>query len=358
MKTDCDPCPSRRALRTVPHARALAVGIVGVLLAARLDPAPTPALAAEPVVLTIGSIVPSQSVWADTLRKAVAEMEERSGGQLRVKMYLGGVLGDDADMIAKMTEGTLDASGLMAVGVEQIVPEMTVLEMPFLFSSLQQVDQLRTWFIETFEAAYHKRGYKLLALLDAGGFTQLYAKEKIETLTDLRRQKVFTWRGSRVHAETFRAMGIEPIPLPPPDVLPELLAGRITVVNSTPLATVALQWHTKIQYVLRVDLRYEPAAVVIRLESWHKLTQAQRKLMLDMFAKYTGPLVTEARRSDDLALFGLVKKARKTILPSAKLREEMREATRDLPERFVQAGLFDAALNERVRLRVAEAVVP
>ncbi|HLY79352.1 MAG TPA: TRAP transporter substrate-binding protein DctP, partial [Caulobacteraceae bacterium] len=100
------PRPAPRALLTL-----LLIGVVGCWLA------PAPA-AAQQVVIKMATLVPEGSSWQLILKEMADKWKTASGGRVVVRLYAGGVAGDDADVVRKIRLGALNAGVLTEVGIE------------------------------------------------------------------------------------------------------------------------------------------------------------------------------------------------------------------------------------------------
>ncbi|MBI2890441.1 MAG: TRAP transporter substrate-binding protein DctP [Nitrospirae bacterium] len=308
------------------------------------------------IVLKVGTLAPKGSTWERVFAETLNDINRATNGRLKFLMYAGGVLGDEEDMVRKIRIGQLDGGGFTVLGAEEIAAETSILELPFFFDSLEQVDRLRSFMEEELGKLYASRGFVLLSLVDQAGFIQMYSKEKVASLADLKSRKPWVWAGNRVHYETYKAMGIEPNPLAVPDVLQGLQTGLINVVTTTPLACVALQWYTQINYVLKVDLRYEPGVIVLAKKTWDSLPAEYRELIMHLSKQYQPKLIDTARRDDQTALGGMRKKGIQIVLPDPALRQEMIQLTRDaVPDVLIREGIFTRAFYEKVRSRLASA---
>src|SRR4030095_3596244 len=95
---------SRRSAATVSR-RHLAMTrrfwLLALLAAALLIPtAPRPA-AAAPKTLKLATIVPAGSVWDKELQHLDADVQKRTEGRIVLRVYPGGVAGDDPDVVRK-----------------------------------------------------------------------------------------------------------------------------------------------------------------------------------------------------------------------------------------------------------------
>ena len=114
--------------------------------------------------IKLGSVAPSGSPWDHALRELAADWNRISGGRVRLKVYMGGIVGDEPDMLRKMRIGQLQAAALTALGLNYVSPEILVLSVPFLIRDDGELDYVlertRPFFTELLE----EQGFKVLAL--------------------------------------------------------------------------------------------------------------------------------------------------------------------------------------------------
>src|SRR5690606_30370815 len=70
-------------------------------------------------------------------------------------------------------------------------------------------------------------------------------------------------------AETFK---FSPIPLSLGDVLTGLQTDLINTVTTSPVAAIALQWHTQIRYITDLPLAYFYALMIIEPKAFNKVS--------------------------------------------------------------------------------------
>ena len=59
--------------------------------------------AAEPTVLRMAAIAPEGTSWARELKAFARNLERATDGAVRVKWYLGGVAGDEAEEVERIS---------------------------------------------------------------------------------------------------------------------------------------------------------------------------------------------------------------------------------------------------------------
>ena len=73
-------------------------------------------------VIKLATLVPDGSVWDRALKNAGVEWSQNTQGRVSLRIYPGGVAGDEPDIIRKMRIGQVQASALTVAGLAQIDP--------------------------------------------------------------------------------------------------------------------------------------------------------------------------------------------------------------------------------------------
>ena len=79
-----------------------------VALALGLASFSAPAQAQE-IVMKIATIAPDDTPWSELLKRYAKAVEEKSGGRINVKVFLGGALGDENETVIKCKRGQVQA---------------------------------------------------------------------------------------------------------------------------------------------------------------------------------------------------------------------------------------------------------
>ena len=122
--------------------------------------------------------------------------------------------GDKASrLIEKTQQGEIHASYLLSSYFEKILPEIQILDLPYLFNSRNEAyNSLRSDFFNYIDNKLKNKNLKLLGFWD-NGIRHLSSKIKlIKNLTDCKGQVIRT-TPSPLHKEIFRKLGFIPKPL-------------------------------------------------------------------------------------------------------------------------------------------------
>ena len=237
-----------------------------------------PLLAGPKYYIKFATLAPEGSSWMKQMRVLDKTIREKSGGRMAFRFYPGGIAGDESDILKKIRIGQIHCTGFTGTGFGQILPEVRVLDLPFLFRNYREVDLAHNALRAYFSERFGKKGFEMLAWAEVGN-VHLFSKKPISRVEDLVGLKIWTWSGDPLSKVTFSVMGNNPIPLPITDVTTALNTGMIDTVYAPPLAALALQWHTYTQYMSALPLTHSTGAILITKKFFNRLPEDLAKLL-------------------------------------------------------------------------------
>ena len=280
--------------------------ISGLLLASNL-------YAKAEYTLKFATLAPAGTTWMNLLEEWAQTVKTQSNGRLVFKFYPGGVQGDEPDVLKKMRFNQLQGSAFSGHGIGQIYSPARVMELPFLFDTFDEIDHVRNQLMPEFEQGFHDNGYELLGWMEIG-FVHMFSKEPIHSIKEMKSHRVWLWQGDPLGKAFFDASGVSPVPLSIIDVYTSLSTGLIDTVYSTPLATIAMQWHTKTRYVSDIALTNAIGGLIVTRTFFDKLP-ADLKILLQTTGKETGEKLIAATREDNDKSVAELKKRGLTFIP-------------------------------------------
>ena len=272
---------------------------------------------AQTVVLKIGTIAPEGSSWVKAFREINKELDQKTNKQVSLRVFPGGILGDEEDMLRKTKVGEIQGALLTGGGLGLIFKDIKILGIPFFFQNYQEVDAVMGRMDGFYQKGFLDNGFKSMGWAEQG-FIYLLSKEPIRNATDLKKGKVWIWEDTPIGKAVFKELGVNAIPLPVTDVLMALQTGMVDTVYSSPLAAIAVQWFTKVSYMTDVPLVYSVGAVVLRKSDFEKIPPAQRPIVEAAFSRQLTPLKDQLRKENEKAIQVLQGKGIKVISPSAR----------------------------------------
>jgi TRAP-type C4-dicarboxylate transport system substrate-binding protein len=327
--------------------RRLLVAFAGGLLTAA-------GVGAQTVLIKMGTVAPEGSPWHQILQQMGQDWRNISGGQVQLRIYPGGVLGDEPDMIQKMRIGQLQAVALSGSGLSRLEPAVACLQIPMMIESYAELDYIRDRIAPRLEQAIEQKGYIVLNWGDAG-WVHFFTKTPARKLDDIRRLKLFTMAGDADALELYQSAGFRPVPLATTDMLTALQTGLIEAFDVPPLLAMLNQWFGVAQYML--DVKWAPlvGATIASKRTWERIPEPARSQMREAARRAGERLRGEIRKMGDDAVEAMKKRGLKVIsLDAATLAEWRREVEAAYPKlrgRLVPADLFDEVKRLRDEFR-------
>lgn len=137
-----------------------------------------------------------------------------------------GELGNEETMIRSLRRGRISIGGFSLQGLSDVIPEIAVAMVPYLFESNEEVDYVYdNHLAKVFEPLFREKGMVPINWVEVG-WSNLYGQKALLTPEDARGQKL---RGSpNIAAQSFlRVIGADSVAIGTTDILPALQTGMV-----------------------------------------------------------------------------------------------------------------------------------
>jgi len=243
----------------------------------------------EQVVLKIGTLAPPGTPWLTIPEKVLLPRIARlSDNKFKVKIFGGGVMGEDTDILRKMDIGQLDGCGCTALGILAASPETSVFLLPGMYRNYEEIDYISKKFRKQIDQAFEKKGYILGSFIDTG-FFYIFTRNKVASLNDLRKQTFGTWFGN-IETTLFDELGFNGHPVAVPETISAYSTGMVNA-NIAPAAwMLGMQAYQYVNFYIKNPLLYSPGAIIISLKTKERLRK--RFGVSDTFATNVQEMLT------------------------------------------------------------------
>jgi TRAP-type C4-dicarboxylate transport system substrate-binding protein len=247
---------------------------------------------AQTYELKFATLMPTGTAWTKILDNWVKDVEQKSNGRIKFKMYSGGVMGDEPDVLRKIRKGQLQGGMFTGYGIGRIYSPARVLEMPFLFKNVAESDYIREQIMPELEIGFRESGFELIGWPEVG-FIHFFSTKPITSIDDIKTLRIWLWQGDPLGEAFFKAAKIDPIPLSIMDVYTQLSAkhGSIDTVYTSTFGAIALQWYSKLKYATRIPLTNAIGGLVVSNDFYSKLPADLQQLL-----KTTGKAMSDEIR--------------------------------------------------------------
>ena len=329
---------------TMPSRSAL---LVSMLLAA--GPAQ-----AQNVVVKMATLVPDGSSWHLILKETADQWSKLSGGRVSVRLFAGGVAGDDPDVVRKMRLGTLQAGLLTSVGVGEIDKSVYALSVPLMYRSYDEVYHVLDKMRPRLEAALEAKGFVVLNWAD-GGWVHFFAQKPVATPDDLRALKLFSWAGDAKSIEVWRSAGFNPVPLPSTEISTALQTGLVNALGCPPQVAVISQYYNHARNMTDLPWQLLLGATLINRATWEKIPADVRPALVEATRNAGTRLQAEIRNSGARDVEAMKKRGLNVVAIDEKARALWQKTAEGLYPQvrgpIVPAEAFDEAQRLRDEYR-------
>ncbi len=230
----------------------------------------------------------------EAMIRMIAEIKDKTNGELAINLHLGGSLPIKADGItAAVTDNVIQiADDGFATGT---IPITGVLRLPMLLQSQADLDKAMAIVAPYLEAAYSKRGIAVLGQYSYP-FQVLWGRKKIASLEDIKGLKLRVT--SVEQGEFIRRFGGVPLTMGSPDVAAALDRG---VVDGALTASSGggLAWHDLLKYRFAFPTSYVNSTFVVNKEALDALPPATRKIVQEAGASWSQWAIGEMNRQEN-----------------------------------------------------------
>lgn len=341
---------------TVSLYRSLFRCILGASLALVSSHAP-----AQLVVVKMATLAPEGSSYHQILKEMAQNWKTASGGRVELRIYPGGVLGDDADVVRKMRLKTLDAGLLTSAGVANVDRSVFALAVPMLYTSYDEIDYVLEKMGPRLSAALESKGFVVLNWADAG-WIRFFTKTPAPTPDELKKLKLFTWTGDDDAVEIWKGAGFNPNPLPSTEISTALQTGLVTALPTTPQAAVLLQWYNHAKYMTDVKWNLLLGATLVTKSTWEKIPADVRPKLLAAAQEAGTKLKNETRAGTDRDIEAMKKRGLTVVPVDAKAEAQWRATAESaygkIRGRVVPVESFDEARKLLAEYRKQHGAAP
>ncbi len=178
------------------------------------------------VLIKMGTLAPKGSAWEQILSEMAFRWKQESHGEVLLRIYAGGVLGDEGDMIRLMRIDELQAAAISDAGLADIDSAAFALMMPLMFRDYDEWDFVRERVNPEMEARLSAKGFTVLTWSDVG-WVHFFSKEKMLSPDDMERLKLSASATQPRAVEILRWAGFSPVPVPTSELVTDLKTGLI-----------------------------------------------------------------------------------------------------------------------------------
>lgn len=204
---------------------------------------------------------------------------EKTKGEIEVQVFPLGQLGGERSMTEQVQAGTLHMTAVTAGVLANFVPEMGIIELPFIYPNREVAYKVLD------DKDVKERFYKFC---EPKGFIFIgYTENEFRDITNSKRpiRKPEDLKGLKIRViesplfiDTFKAFGTNPTPLPFPEIY-NALQQKVIDAQDNPIYTSILMKFTEVnKFATITNHILTECPTVVNKKFWESLTPEQQKI--------------------------------------------------------------------------------
>lgn len=266
-------------------------------------------------------------------------IESKSGGKIKLNVYLDSQLGGDREILEGTQLGNISIAAQTTAPQVSFIPELAVFDIPMLFEDLDVARAVLSGpYRKTIEQWYEKAGLKLL-MFEPIFYRETTSNRPLHKLEDFKGLKIRTME-NEFHMAFWKALGANPTPMNFAELYVALQQG-IVDAQENPYSVI---WSAKFYEVQKYLTNTHHIAFI--------MTMVMNKDQYDsMPAEYRKVLDESMKEASDI-LFNLAKEKNEEMLAS--LKEKGMEVSDISPELRKQLVAASAEVKQLVRKKLGD----
>lgn len=231
---------------------------------------------AQTMSLNLGYSLSPDSHYGAGAQAFAREVDRLSEGRIRIVEQPANALGGEREMIEGLQIGSVDLVITSTGPVGNFVPEVLVLDLPFLFRDYEHARGVLDGEIgQELLERFPERGIIALAWTENGFRHLTNNRRPVSTPADLQGLKIRTME-NQVHIRAFQAAGAAPTPMAFPELFTALQQGTVDgQENPIPVITSA-NFQEVQRYLSLTGHVYSPALLLVSPFVWDRLSEEEQ----------------------------------------------------------------------------------
>ena len=212
-------------------------------------------------------------------------VEAKSGGKIKVNIFVGGALGNDQANVSALQGGSLEMVSMNSGILASQVKDFAVYDFPFMFANEKEADAVVDGpFGHKMHEKLLEKGIVGLGYYELGFRNLTNSKRAINKVADIDGLKLRVIPNP-INVDWVKALGANPTPLPFPEVYAALEQKAIDG-QENPVATINSAKFYEVQKHLTLTRhQYNPQSIMMSKKFWDGLNAPEKKLIEEAVAE-------------------------------------------------------------------------
>ena len=312
------------------------------------------ALPAYSLTIKIGSIAPARSPWDKALRELGREWTKISEGKIKLKIYPGGIAGNQEDMIRKMRMGILGGAVLVNRGFTKLYPDVYALNIPFLITSEDELNYVLEKLKPIYEKGIEKKGFKVV-IWSMVGWVHFFTKNPVLYPEDMKKHKLSFTTNEPKMEQAWKKSGYHVVPNNLKDLMMALQSGMVNAFYLPPLLAGSGQYFPLAPHMCSQRIAPLVGGIVLTKRTWKKIPEKYKKEMMEASSRTADRLYKKTVELEKEAVKEMIKHGLKIIDLPPDAMEKWRAASdkgmSELIDKAFSQEIYDLLLHHLEEFR-------
>jgi tripartite ATP-independent transporter DctP family solute receptor len=213
------------------------------------------------------------------LESFAAEVADKTGGEVTIKLFHNGVLGSQPDAIEQVRLGALDIGQFNLGPMGTSIPETNVVSLPFIFPGIPEMYELMDGAVgEAISAGMEKKGMKALAWYDSGARSFYNSIRPINSPADVEGLKLRVMNND-LFVGMVEALDGNATPMAFGEVYQSIKTGVVDGAENNPPSYESVSHFEVAQFYSLTEHLIIPECVCVSMKAWDAMTPEQQEIV-------------------------------------------------------------------------------
>ena len=236
----------------------------------------------EKFTLQAGHSLPEDHPYNITFLEMAENVKERTDGRVTIEVFANSEIGAERELTEGLTLGTVDLVVSSTAPVTNFVPELSVLDVPFIFKNRETAVGILEG--EIGDELFRQMGEHGIIGLSWGenGYRHITnGKHPVNKPEDLKGLKIRT-QENEIHIAAFKALGAQPTPMAWTEALTGLQQGVVDAQENPAIVADQFKlYESKQKYMTLTGHVYSVAMFMMSQKTYDKLPEDLRAIVLE-----------------------------------------------------------------------------
>ena len=243
----------------------------------------------------------------------IERVRARTKGAVNIQMYPSSQLGNEADVLKNIQNGTIQLSYITSSSTNAAAPETILFALPYVFKDATTIHKaINGPAKDRQEAQLEGLGLKILAWRNAGA-RHIGAKQ-LFPIPDMKGTKIRVIQ-SPMFISLFKAFNAVPTPLSPADVYSALQQGLVSAYDQPLDGMITFKWYEVANQVTLSSHTFSAQMLTTNKELWESLPKDIKAVLMEAAAENAAEYDAEQQKLDARVLADLKSRGATVLAP-------------------------------------------